>query len=786
MSLLLAEGFEHFHPSIRNLSSYGPHVQAWSYRHRKDKDTHTTGQGPSNDQIDPCTTHGGGRKGGRYINVRSNGAGGSYQYYATSGIGAVVRKSRTIFAGIAVRVPQFTFDLAFTLGRSNERRSAQHGTNLASMTPVIGCRWYERGGYADLTWWFKDGETQYSQIFHNRNLANGDWHYIEFASTVYTGSVEAPTGWAKAKIGSVVSSVENINTVVPGSEDESFINAVSMRVGLRSNELYDQRDHHFDDFYICNDEGDVNNNFLGSVFVRPMSPSHTGQLYESYSVGAIYRHEAVGPALIGDDAELPETPPTPEEDPYYTPWDRPNRSHLVIPREGGKQNFRCTDVPFMNSNPRIFGVVATVIAEMPNPQLGRAVFTPIKTINETGHRYFPVSTDMTAHYPMSHLLIMENPKANDDAIDESDPEWSVDAVNNSDYGFRIDPVREQRTMEEQWNPALGRYPVYNYQTIDEVFGIEDWPSRHWEEPISETFDLAPYSRWDWGVAAIDGFQIYDESSRRRDSFCVAWSNMRMDAAILMPEKFMKDAFLIEDYTRSDFVTMIEESFGVIDTSYQEWVEQLQSWFDPYDFVKQSWSVSALDNIDLAVTDIFDNHFIVDEGLVATAQTRSNHEFLGETLYPDDTAKDGALLYIEDGFSIDADHHDGNWVENFQETIGFEADTLTRHWRFEWFMGICLQYWNVGVMEQPLAPGEPNPVDVKNDEYQPDNYYMDFIEEYYAQVEYDLQEQWLLAGGDPSLDFHYVRTAAFDSFVFEGGNAADMVDVNGETIIEEIP
>jgi hypothetical protein len=136
--------------------------------------------------------------------------------------------------------------------------------------------------------------------------------------------------------------------------------------------------------------------------------------------------------------------------------------------------------------------------------------------------------------------------------------------------------------------------------------------------------------------------------------------------------------------------------------------------------------------------------------------------------------------------MEADHHDGNWVEQFTDDVGFESDILTRHWRFEWFMGICMGYWNIGVVEQPLEPGEPNPVDVKNAEYQPDNYYMDFIDEYYDQVEYDLHEQWLLAGGDPSLDFSYVRTADFDSFVFEGGNAVDMVDVNGESIIEEVP
>lgn len=793
MSLLFAEGFEHFHPSIRNLGSYGPHVQAWNYCSGNQQVPNVFSFNetyPSDRQIigptyyqdyadDPDVLFAEGRKNGRCLQVpRKNVSGVGWSAAGVAAIGAVVKKSRTLITGVAIRLPGGgNPKIIATFGRSKERRSHQHGLETASMTPLGGCVWLERGGYADLEWYFNGQGSTYAQIFHNRNLNNGDWHFIEFATTVYTGVDGAPAGWAKAKLGSVMSVVSDIHTATPASNDESFINAVSIRVG------YGDTPVHFDDFYICNDEGEANNDFLGSIFVRPMSPSHTGQLHEAYAVGADYRHEAVGPAFIGDDAALPDPLPTPEEEPYFEPWDKPTRSHLIIPREGGKQNFACTSVPFMSSNPRIHGVVATVIAQMPNPLLARAIFTPIKTVGGVTHSFFPVSSDMVSYAPSSHLLVMENPRANDAVIDEFDPDWSTDAVNNSEYGFQIDPVIEQLPIEEKWNPALTRYPASHDHTVDEGLGIEDWPSRHWEEPVSDGFSLESLGRWDWACEAYDGFMVYDETDRRRDSFCVAWSNMRMEAAILMPEEFMKGAFDFGDYARSDFVTLVEESFGVVDTSYHEWVEQLQSWFDPYDQAAQSWALSAMDNIGLAITDLFDNHFVVNDEMVATAQVRSNHEFIGETLYPDDEAGHAGILYIEDGFGLAADHHDGNWVENTTESVNLEPEILTRHWRFEWFMGICLGYWNIGVVEQPLESWEPYPPDVKNAEYQMDSSYQDFIDAYYADIEDDLQEMWLLGGGDPSLDFDSVRTADFGAFVFEGETVVDMVDVNGNSIIE---
>lgn len=804
MSLLLAEGFEHFHPSSSNISSSfgsktivankviayggdwhtiqstllrdpGPLIPYYGYyTNIMDVIPADITYGMVNDQIAAA------RKGGKAAICRC--ATSSRNIYAKWGTFSVeVKKSRTLFIGFALRLEHVRVDpvIGITFGRSSSRKTLQQNAKQMQMTPLCGCLWRERGGYADIEWQFENRDSVHDQIYHNRNISNNDWHYFQFATTIHGGSEENPQGWGEAGVSNVTKRRENMVTALPGSDEESFIDTICVRVAGAYNIV-------FDDIYVCNDEGDVNNGFLGNVFVRPMTPTHTGGLQESFSVNTEFRHDAVGVKYVGDEAELPDPLPTPEEDPFFTPWEDPTKKHLILPKENAKQNFRCSDVGFMGSNPKIYGVISEIIAEMPSHELARASLTPIKTIAGNSHLEFPVSSDMIDYTPRVHQLIMENPKANDDLVDNNDVHWSADAINSSEYGFKINPVEKQLPFEKDWNPHLLRYPVYHDQTLLEGLGLEDWPSRHWEEVMYEAFNLSSNAERDWACIAYDGFQAFDEIIRVRASYCTAWSNARMDASILMPEKFMKDSFSFSDHTRVDAVTMVEESFKTADTSYHEWVEELQSWFDPYDFTKEDWVITLSDNISLKTTDIFDNHFYTEDTFQTLDTDRTNHEFLAETFYPDDYSNQGIILYANDGFGLKEDHFDGNWVEQVEDFYDFsEPEVLTRHWRFEYFWMVCVNWWEVGKVEQPLELGEINPKTAKNENFTEN--YKDFFgyDGYYDEIKQKLKEQWLLAGGMPDLDFDNVRWAAFDRIIYDNhGNAVDMVDINGESIIQE--
>jgi hypothetical protein len=471
-------------------------------------------------------------------------------------------------------------------------------------------------------------------------------------------------------------------------------------------------------------------------------------LMESTTVGTTFRHDAVSPHYVGDESTLPNPLPTPEEDPNFTEWGDPTGSYLLLPRENAKQNFRCTSVGFMESNPRIFGVTADVIADIPSHMTSRSVLIPIKTVGGSTHTEFPISSDMLGYQPSLRQLIMENPKANDPVIDESDINWSANVIDNSEYGFRIEPVVQQGDFEKDWNPALLRYPVLHDQTVDDGLGIEDLPSRHWEEFMTEQFTIEPDSRWDWACPVYEDIDFFDTPGRFRVSYCEAWSNTRMADELIVPEEFMKGAFAFGDELQVDTVILLEETFSSYDTSYHEHVEELRSWLDPYDAAFRDWGVGVQDGFNVEITDIFDNHFFTEDSIDATVQARSNHEFIGETLYPDDESRQGIILYADDGFSLEEDHFDGNWVEQVEEAFNISPDILTRHWRFEMFFFVCVHWWEIGVVEQPIEGSEINPCQVRNDSI--GTAYVEFfgLDGYYDEIKKEYRDAWLLAGGDP--------------------------------------
>ncbi len=784
MSLIFAEGFEHFHPSAMNLAGLAPNfmigyrsVASWetSYAHVIGMALNKEANFNRNRIVHNA------RKGGKAIGIEPHSALGNLQSWAVFGI--KVKKSRSLFLGFAMKVPRGknTFQMVVAFGRSKERRPFQDlsGNHNAKMNVMGGCHYRNREtNYADLEWHFNGQSPVYRQIHHNRNIVDNDWHYFEFGTTVYGNVVSDPQGWGECRVGRVENIASNIFTAVPGGVDESFLDMMWVAVS-------DVGDVNFDDIYVCNDEGTVNNTFLSSIFVRPMKTSHSGNLFESVSVGATQRHEAVGPHLVGDETTLPVPLPTPEEDPNFVPWGNPAESHLILPREGNRQTFRMNHVDFMGSNPRMHGVVATVFAGTNDPNVSRAALIPIKTIGGGSHTYYDPTSDMVPLDRGPRQLIFENPNAHG-VIDEGDPHWSVNAVNNSEYGFRVDPVVEQVEMEKDWNPALLRYPVFHENLIEESLGLGLWVERYIEELVDESFDAEDYSRWDWACPIYEDLEMFDEPGRIRASYVTGWSNMRIEDSHRYPEEYIRDGFGLESHTQVDAVTTIYDEITAYDTSYHEWVEQLTVWLDPYDFTDRDWGATALDGIDLEVTDIFDNHFEIDDEMVAESDIWSNQclaeDYMGLAVH----AQDGIVLpAIEDEFGIEADHHDGNWVEQFTELFGLDSSILTRHWRFEIFWFVCVSWWQIGPIEQPLEYWESNPCDVKNDNIT--EAYKAFFGGYYEEVYAELESQWIALGGDPAmLENDIVRWSQYDTMVFDGmGNLIDMVDSNGISIFGDL-
>ena len=829
MSLIFIEGFEHFHETAKNLSMpggghLGPKYLSW--RHAipttasaaelallgNHNDTHyfntsfshnnvSVRQGMVNEHVEV------GRKKGKSLSIEGESvvtSVGSANRGGCINLTFKVKKSRTLFIGFALRldIPRHPETgnlpahprIIVNLGRSVKRRAIQDGISFdpaEDILPTGGCCWQERGNYADLVWAFQDQESIFTQLTHNRDITDGDWHYFQFGTTLLGNQAEAheSTAWVHGEVAGISDVHNNIRTATPGTQEESFFDTINLRVYVpyHSSGGYKFRAF-FDDIYVCNDEGEVNSNFLGNCYVRKMRPTFTGLLSDAYSVGSVYRHEAVGPEFVGDETEMPDPPPAPEEDPDFYEWANPGESHLVLPREENRQNFHTSAVSFFGSTPRIIGVTADVVAQLAAPNVARGCLIPIKTMGGASHTYFPVSSDMLQHYASIQQLIFENPSAQLELY-EQPLEWRHDGVNNSDYGFRLDPVIDVEPYNKDWNPALLRYPLTHEHTVDEGLGLESWSHRFWEEWISDEFDIEGYNRWDWACPIKEEFMVFDESDRVRTSNLYAWSPVWLRDEIVMPEEYVRDSLNFSSQEYLSLGATLRDEFESYDTSYHEWVEQLTSWMDPYDFAGRAWVQTISDEIAFSITDIFDNHFEIAELLKIFDYPSTNQFFVGENLGFQEYTQHGVVLSSFDGFHIEEDHHNGWWVEQLPEQINYECDILTRVFRFYIFFGVCMSWWHIGEWEQPLEWWEKDPCQDWNDRNMLSRY-KELIgwDEYFEGVEISVQEKWIELGGDPEkLEDPHARWLDARNYILDGlGNLIDLVDENGISIFGEFP
>ncbi len=233
-----------------------------------------------------------------------------------------------------------------------------------------------------------------------------------------------------------------------------------------------------------------------------------------------------------------------------------------------------------------------------------------------------------------------------------------------------------------------------------------------------------------------------------------------------------------------------DEFESYDSSYHEWVEQLNSWMDTYDHADRGWVQTLSDEIAFEVTDIFDNHFDIAELLDCFSYAVTNHAFVGENLGLQSYTQHGVLLYAFDEFNIEHDHHDGWWVEQLPEQIHYlTEDLLTRHYRFQIFIFVCINWWHIGVIEQPLEWWEADPGAEWNDRNM-GRLYKQFVgvDDYAAYRESLIQELYIAMGGDPAmLEDDYARWHAMHEYIVDGmGNIVDIFDENGISIFGEFP
>jgi hypothetical protein len=311
-----------------------------------------------------------------------------------------------------------------------------------------------------------------------------------------TGNVVAqPQAWAEVRLGNRGGAnnlrLSNIMTAPESGGSVSFlIDAVRIECG-GSWDLSPQVG--LDDVYICNDEGQHNNTFMGSVKVRRVTVSADGSENNSVPVGETHRFNAVDEDYIDTVNNLPVPLPTPEADPLFIAWEPFAGNYLKIEEYGDRQLMRFHSLGLNDNYSKIHGAILTALLQ---PLF---LDTPgtIKAVRKYGIEALIASNPMDA--PLIKRTQFEARQfvwENDETIEPgaSYIRWTPLAVDASEWGFELVPVE---IAPESYDPAIARISLVIEDLVNEDLDFSEVVHRFFEEIIEETFDTADEPPYEW-------------------------------------------------------------------------------------------------------------------------------------------------------------------------------------------------------------------------------------------------------------------------------------------------
>ena len=618
-----------------------------------------------------------------------------------------IRKSRTVFVGVGIN-PTYIY-------RSSSSITYYPHCNVGFYTRIVPGMEGGTGGLAlvanctmfingndntsqtavTIRWSFPSAEVPdiYDVIDPNTNLFTSGWSYHQCGITIHGNDIDGATAWVENRIGSnTIVRNENVFTVPPGEEDIFYINAIKLQCTAK---------YAYDDFYVCNDEGMVNNTFLNPIHIRATAPIQQGMRNNAIGVGTseVDRAQAVNSAMVGTE-QLPYPLPTPIEDQHFVEWEDPRSTYLKLPRLNSEQTFDFRNINFAGANPKFLGAVSYLMCR---PGFYDAGQTGLEPTMYAGLRSLPLTEPLRK--PLAYQQgnewevrrgIFENQSLSGDQNYE-DPVWNRDGIQNVEFGLKV--IRHE-DHPETYLPGFTRLSYTFDDFVDEQLILGDIASRRIEAVVEETFELSSMSHMQLTYVARDGFELSDDGSKGvRGLKKYVTSILYLQDEIPWTYLSINEPIAIEDAVQITWEETIEETMGFIDSSYHEWVEELVSILTHTDRIIRGVIVFANDGFE--VLDIpKTNHELIEEDLqLDSSYLFSGHELIEETLYLDFFARVGVNNLVDDGFTLDQDHFDGHLVEQIPHQFSMVDDVLTQHWRHEWFMGVCIRSWQIDPVEQ---------------------------------------------------------------------------------------
>ena len=601
-----------------------------------------------------------------------------------------IKKSRTVFFGFASRYT------------ANSNTSPFIISFLSNNTIVANCEVEipSPGSITRFYWTFATGvESKMISLTNSSNTAD-KFTYYECGLTLNGNTID-PTdcqAWVENRSNAAIENerLDNIQTAIPGSSSSVFIDAISIQVKGKigiDNNVY------LDDIYISNDEGTVNNTFLGDVRIRPMTPSFYGSINNSEMINFNeFRHLGVAADFVNTVDPLPDPLPDPEQNPDFIPWQDPTTQYLRLNSEEQTQLFRMTHPNYGGAQPNIIGVIGTVLCrahtdmgKQAKLQLARRISLDPVEMSGKDAVLNPIKTGDWQSYP----LIMENEEEQLPGI--ASQKWKTADVDESDWGFRL---LENDTDPKEYLPGHLRLQLNHEEILYEYLLTQDFTHRFWDRLINEILNMTSWSASGWAQFAYETMGLEDMETVIRRGLKGINEQLYIKDEIPWQYIFIKEILQIDDPMFFAWGGDVFESLEFGTSAYHEFVEMVTSQVDLFSSqTKTDIGEVVREVMGLEEPLVWDNHESLEENInLIVSYVWSNHEIIEEWITHEVMAKMGFGKEVVSSMNLIEEHFDGWWVEELTDRALPWVDQITQHWRYEWFMGVLINSIKIAPIE----------------------------------------------------------------------------------------
>lgn len=629
---------------------------------------------------------------------------GKYQSFALE---KTIKKSRTVYFGIALKTPngikssKSWFEVSFWSGTLRVGTcSVTLSTNAITFTWNFGT--ISISNYAPSS---TSGITSQSISMDTSKNPTSGFMYYQFGITV-NGTAENDedcTSWVENRVSGSNDNGLKDNIRVAAWEGSNSYWIDKVRVALNwttSHGSYESERMPFyiKDAYICNSEGQKNNGFMGDVRIRPMMPNNVGSINNASMIGFEgMRNLGVGCDFVNTVDAVPaewDYDQYPDLIEYANPFDIYLRMS-----ENNQQLFTFTQPDYAGAEPDIYGVVATVLCRA-HEDLGK--HARLELLRKHNFDAVQVSESRPDRKPIGyyddwecHTLSLDN---TEELVGTQQSEvWIPSVVSADQWGFKLVPWDGDPT---DYLTGFLRLQQTHDEIIYEYLDIPDFVHRHWDREIVETIVFTDYTSNSWAHYLFETIDMLETLSCYRRFH--KGLNETLYAVDSLPwyYLYLKEVLGFDDEMVFTYGGTISETLGAKDYSYHEWVEELTSNLYAYSSRTCVYDIlNIFDSFSLTEPLVWDNHETLEDSVgILESYLWTNHEAVIDYLTYESYSFAGWGEPIEDGFGVEDEHFNGHWVEQIEDGMKAWFEGITQQWRYEWFIGVIISSTRIAPIE----------------------------------------------------------------------------------------